>query len=158
MTDKLNSHLLAAVLAALTCGAGSAFAGVSAYACTQPDGSIELSTKNAGPHCELLASSDAPAEPAAAPAPVRASAPAPTAASASAAASDAPPAAERTAAAAGKDKAADDPRKLYRDAMIKAATRADGTPAMPANPAISRRYLSTDRAAYQKALGGDAPQ
>jgi hypothetical protein len=156
MTDKLTRRVLAAALATLGCSAGSAFAGVSTYACTLPNGTIELSTKNAGPHCELIASSDAAAEAPAAPvpAPVRAVAATPAEASASAAGSEAAPA----AAADGKDKSADDPRKLYRDARIKAATKADGTPTMPANPAVSRRYLSTDRAGYLKALGGDTSQ
>jgi hypothetical protein len=156
MTDPSTRCLRAALLIALTCCAGSTFAGVSAYACTQPDGSIELSTKNTGPHCELLSSSDAAAEPAAAPAPVRAAAPAPAAASAPAAGADAAPAAERVAPDGSKEKAAEDPRKLYRDAMLKAAPNVDGTPAAPANPALSRRYLSTDRASYQKALSEKA--
>jgi hypothetical protein len=48
--------------------------------------------------------------------------------------------------------------KLYRRATPKAIPRADGVPAPPAIPALSRRYLSTTRAGYQEALSGNTAQ
>jgi hypothetical protein len=134
MNDRLAMNLLLA-LASLSFGAGAAGAADGIYACTHADGSVELTSTNAGPQCELMAASEAAESPARAP-------------TASATAASGAP------SGSAKDKPAEDPRKLYRDAMVDAARKTDGAASVPYNPALSRRYLMVNKADYAKSVTG----
>jgi hypothetical protein len=151
MERKFTLSLLVA-MASLT-GAGTAVSGTTMYACTQADGTIELTTRNGGPKCEVIAESAA-SESAPDASTVqttdRPAAAAPVASAASASAT------EQAAAPASKDKAEEDPRKAHREAVLQALKKNDGTPAAGMNPAVGRRYLTTDRSGYLKALADGA--
>jgi hypothetical protein len=137
-------------LAALSFGSGAAAASERIYACMHPDGSVALTTTNAGPQCNLVASSDTPESASLAPAaPAAPGVPVAQAAPLIAVASGAPK-------GSAKDKAVEDPRKLYRDAMIEAARRTDGDTSAPYNPALSRRYLRINRADYVNGMTSNA--
>jgi hypothetical protein len=132
---------------AVACGAGAALADQSIYSCTGPDGSVELTSQPGSDQCEQLVA--APDNAAAVPAQAGVDAAATsTSAPVAVAARPTPP-----AVVAASDATADiDPRAQYRNSMILGTQNADGMPVQSANPSVTRRYLMTNRAAYQKAL------
>jgi hypothetical protein len=136
-----------AVSVAIACGTGGALADQSIYSCTGADGSVELTSQPSGDKCEQVVA--APDTAIAAPAPAGVDAAATSTSARGAVAARPTP----LAAVAPSDAHSDiDPRAQYRDSMIQGAQNSDGVPVQSANPAVSRRYLMTNRAAYQKAL------
>jgi hypothetical protein len=132
---------------AIACGTGGALADQSIYSCTGADGSVELTSQPTSDKCEQLVAGPDPVVATAAQAGLDAVAAAKSA-SGAVAARPTP-----LAGAASSDAKSDvDPRAKYRDNMILGTQNSDGVPVQSANPSVSRRYLMTNRAAFQKAL------
>jgi hypothetical protein len=149
-----NSLLLA--LTTFIGAVGLAAAEDAVYSCTNADGSVELAGAPNGNNCEKLVSAPDAAS-AATPAQVtepgsaanQAVAATPNTTSAKAALVP-PPAVTQVPRTPVEDRLSQ-----YRDAMVDRASTANPDTQQPSGPtsASSRRYLMTNRAAYQQALG-----
>jgi hypothetical protein len=130
---------------------GAAAANETVYLCATADGGSELSNVDTGNKCEQLVSGTPAADPAAPPAaaadPQQAAKPAAEPAQKAAATTD----------AAAAEAAAQPPGSRYRDTMLKGATKGEGAPTAALNPAVNRRYLMTNRSAFQQQNGVAAP-
>jgi hypothetical protein len=105
------------------------------FICAGPEGSVVLSNVPTGMKCEPVATSSQDVPP---PAEGKAGSRAaePVAAAASAAAHDGPPPLETRL-------------ERYRETMLRGASKDPDAPVPALNPAVSRRYLMTNRSAYQ---------
>lgn len=161
MNKSALAFALAASAAALM--ASPARAENAMYSCTDADGVVQLTNVPTGSQCEKLFSYAAPV--AATPAPAQQAeaasvhriaevpvAAAPAAAGADGSANRSKPstsATPRTAAQATQAQRREDAIQQTRDAY------AAGQAFAGANPAVNRRYLMTNRADYQKAIGAN---
>ena len=155
MKTKIIRSLFIPLLVTLG-GASVALADQAVYSCVNADGSIELTSASTGPKCELLSLAQpatvTPGAAATAPAAVEKNAE-PTVDNSAEQSAVAVTVADKTG---NKDEV--DPRMAYRDAMIKGAQHAEGATAAAMNPAINRRYLKVDRAAFRQTIGADPVQ
>jgi hypothetical protein len=125
-----------AVATATVLGMCTAYADQSVYSCVNVDGSVELTSQPTNAKCEQIE----------------------TATESGAAVAAQPTGAESIVAAVpaantnGNANPEVDPRLAYREKMLQGAQKVDGAPASASNPSVSRRYLMTNRTAYQQQL------
>jgi hypothetical protein len=142
----------------LALSVGIAFGGAAAaatevvYLCATADGGSELSNVDTGNKCEQLLEGTPAAAAPTAPAAGTAKQPAAQPQQAANPADPAPLAAASTDVAA-TDAPVETPASRYRDAMLKGAANTAGTSGAALNPAKTRRYLMTNRTAYQQQTG-----